>query len=200
MIRRFDQNGIPHNPELVFDWSRAGTFPVALEIGCGDGEHALKYSLNHPEEYLIALERTTNKFQSFENKLKKLESPPANLLALQADALHWCAHNLENGPPLSHIFLLYPNPYPKEKQANLRFVNMPFMGYLLDHLKPGGTITMATNIKDHHLEALEKFPATWGLEVVENQRISPSSEPRTAFERKYLNRGEACYNLIVRKP
>ena len=200
MIRRFDKTGIPHNPELVFDWSRAGSLPVSLEIGCGDGEHALNYSLNHPEEFLIALERTTNKFQGFENKLQKLESPPPNLLALQADALHWCAHNLDQGPRLSRIFLLYPNPYPKEKQANLRFVNMPFMGFLLDHLKSGGTITMATNIRVHHEEALEKFQEIWGLEVVENRQISPSSEPRTAFERKYLDRGEGCYNLIVRKP
>ncbi len=200
MIRPFNKTHIPRLPNLEFDWSQAGSLPITLEIGCGDGEHALQFVHQNPQIFMIALERTNAKFQSFSKKLKNLASPPANLMATQADAIHWCAHNLEKGPMLSQIFLLYPNPYPKKKQANLRFVNMPFMGFLLEHLKPGGLITIATNINDYYLEARRNFLKTWGLEIYQETLISPSSMPRTAFERKYLARGETCYNLVLKKP
>ena len=39
---------------------------------------------------------------------------------------------------LNRIFLLYPNPYPKTKQAHLRWINRPFMPFLLDLFKKRG--------------------------------------------------------------
>lgn len=200
MIRPFDRAKIPRLLEPPFDWSQTRGLSVALEIGCGNGEHAIKFAQTHPQIFLIAIERTTNKFQSFTKKLKKMDPPPPNLVGYHADAIHWCAHNLGNGPKLSQIFLLYPNPYPKEKQANLRFANMPFMGFLLKHLKTGGQVTLATNIYEHYLEAHTNFSELWGLETLQGEPISPTAEPRTAFERKYLERGETCYNLVLKKP
>lgn len=201
MIRRFDKNSIPFREDLIFDWSCVPKGqPISLEIGCGNGEYAIKYAASHPSEFLIAIERTSTKFQAFQKKLNGLEEPAKNLFALQADAIHWAAHNLETGPLLDQIFLLYPNPYPKEKQANLRFANMPFTGFLVRHLRPGGRLVLATNMPFYYEEAKQKFPSNWHLDIHEDRTLNATWPPRTAFERKYMERGEACFNLIFSKP
>lgn len=161
-----------------------------LEVGAGAGDFALQYVANHPERFLIAIERTTNKFKSFQNKSSK----PENLLSLHADARSVVVHCI---PPKSieRIFLLYPNPYPKKKQANQRWHNMPFFDFLLTRLKSKGELIFATNIEDYFLEYVNALKQKTNLKLLEKNLIPISAKPRTAFEKKYLLRGEKCWNV-----
>jgi len=72
---------------------------------------------------------------------------------------------------------------------------------LLSCLKPGGEITLATNIRDYFEEAIEFGTTEWKLELVERgELIHPNvKRPRTHFEKKYLARGETCLNVIFQK-
>jgi hypothetical protein len=47
---------------------------------------------------------------------------------------------------------------------------------------------------------MENGPAIWGLKILENRILNLNEQPRTHFEKKYLERKEACYNLILEKP
>lgn len=200
MRRAFRGDLIPHLPEISgFDWNQTAGRRRALEIGAGTGLHALSFSSQHPDTFLIALERTLTKFSSFQRQISMLTTPPHNLFALQADALWWCAQNLNKAFPIDQVFILYPNPYPKKKQANLRFANMPFVGFLIEHMGRPSTLEVSTN-EEFYVEEVQKvLPTEWGLEIEVARKLPPGSQPRTAFEKKYLDRGEPCFQCIFRK-
>jgi tRNA (guanine-N7-)-methyltransferase len=196
-MRAFDPKSVPKPPGCPqFDWSKC-TDHLVFEIGCGNGMHPIAFAKQNPQSTVIAIEQTQNKFQSFEKKLKA--QPMPHLHAIRADALWWCAHNLQMSHFLDEIYLLYPNPYPKQSQANKRFHNMPFMGFLLKHLKVGGRVHVASNLRAYIKEAKTRFVSTWELTLDQEIALDHSFTPRTAFEKKYLERGETCKNLCFLK-
>lgn len=169
---------------------------LAIEIGCGAGLHPILWSQAHPTAGLIALERTKAKFSAFQQRLANHDC--SNVFAVNDDATRWLPNNLQES--VNEYFILYPNPYPKEKQANKRWYRSPFTHFILNSLKPCGRITMATNeafLKD---EALLYAKDCWSLDVVEYQTSKEQSwQPRTHFEKKYLKRQETCFNIVFQK-
>ena len=202
-MRDFDPNNLP----LIDDWGLPEGLPAPpldhpdlyLEIGCGTGDHALSFANFNPNKHLVAIERTNNKYRRFLNKFQKFK--PNNLSPIQADAILWSSQYLKKNS-LSGCFILYPNPYPKNKQSNLRWHNMPYFQHLITLLKPEAQIILATNIKDYANELKDVVSKNHShqLELSELTIIDPKKiEPRTAFEKKYLLRGETCYNIILNK-
>lgn len=164
-----------------------------LEIGAGRGLHAVQFAQTNPDKQLIAIERTKVKFEDFAKRAlaEKLD----NLTPVHADAIPWVVHAL---PPrsLDGVFLLYPNPEPKNAQQ--RWLNMPFFEFLISRLKPEAKVVLATNIEDYFEEAKAQTEQVWQLPFKAFE-VDKSSK-RTHFEIKYLARGETCYQLEITKP
>jgi tRNA (guanine-N7-)-methyltransferase len=172
------------------------SIPLDVEVGCGAGFHPLRYATSHPERFLVAIEHTRTRFERFAGRIAHHPALP-NLFPVHADAVAWVTHFL---PPASvdRYFFLYPNPYPKGWHV------MPFFGRVVETLKPGGTIVLATNEGFYFKEAKEYLVGAWGLEIQSEQELSvaaglPFGIPRTHFEKKYLARGETCFDLVARK-
>jgi len=172
--------------------------PLDLEIGSGVGLHPIQYTQRHLKRNLIAIEQTTNKYKKFEGRFKS-HNMPSNLLPIHADAVHWISHFLPK-KSLENCFILFPNPYPKKKQSNLRWVNMPFMSQLILCLKPGGRIHLATNVTDYAEEALDRFDSLWNLNKISYEKSSNSIHARTHFEKKYLAQNQTIHDLIFESP
>lgn len=192
-VRSFERAKVPMPPDfrrLALD----PNLPVDVEIGCGVGFHPLRYARANPDRQLVAIERTSEKFAKFQGRLERHPELP-NLFPIHGDAISWISHSFLP-ESVDRYFLLYPNPYPKEKQKNLRFHAMPFFSVVRATLKRGGTITLATNEEFYMLEARLMMREVWGFTLVECREISPNSMPRTHFEKKYLERGEKCWNLV----
>ena len=167
--------------------------PICIEIGAGKGKHALLFSQQHPELNLIAIERTREKFLAMQ-KQHHLEGC-SNLTVVHADAIAWTVHALYPAQA-QQIFILYPNPEPHNPAQ--RGLNMPFFEFLISRLAVNGTITLASNIPEYIAEAEQQLQQVWKLPF-EKQVIAADSA-RTHFEIKYLERGELCQQLIIRKP
>lgn len=189
LIRQFQAQRM-HAPR---DFQAIANTPVCVEIGAGKGKHALLFSGQHPEQTLYAIERTREKFLAMQ-KQHGLE-PRTNLQPVHADALPWIVHALYPAQ-VEQCFILYPNPEPHNPAQ--RWLNMPFFEFLLSRLQPNGQITLASNIPEYIAEAEQQLLALWKLPF-EKQVIAADS-PRTHFEIKYLQRGELCQQLIIRKP
>ncbi len=192
-MRAFDKTNIP-KPDVKVDIP-TNYSNLDIEIGCGVGFHPIDYAKNNPERLLIAIEKTKEKFDKF---LGRLERHPKikSVVPIHTNAVWWISHEVKPNS-VDKYFILYPNPYPKDPQK--RFFQMPFMYHLVETLKPGGTITLATNEKYYFDESLKNGQNIFGLKVAENKIVDPSGKPRTHFEKKYLERGETCYNLILQK-
>lgn len=201
-VREFDRSRVPTPQGLAsFVWPRSfkDGSPLDLEIGCGVGLHPIQYALANPCRRLIAIEHTREKFESFHRRWTSHDSP-SQLLPVHADAVHWVTHALKP-ETIGRVFLLYPNPEPKA--PNQRWLRRPFFAQLLSVVKPGGTITLATNIESYADEAILYATDFWNLSVLERRVLRavhhPTLSPRTHFEKKYLERGETCFDVTFLK-
>ncbi len=197
-MRSFNPDHIPV-PRLDTGLDRAlAQAHVDIEIGAGQGLHAVRYAQKNPGRHLIAIERTATRFHQLARR-HAAHPGLTNLHPVHADALSVFVHRIPE-QSIERIFLLYPNPYPKEKQANLRWHNMPFMQLLKSKLKPGGSLVLATNIEDYAGEAEEKMIAEWRFQLRTKKLLGAGDIPRTHFEKKYLERGEHCWNFEFINP
>ena len=187
-MREFKTDTIPQPrsavlaPQELFD----------LEIGCGAGLHPMLYSKSPPQQTLVAIERTREKFDKFLGRFKK-HGNPSHIIPVHDDAIHWITHRTQP-ESIGHIYILYPNPEPSNK--NQRFAHMPFMAFLVTRLINNGKIELATNIESYANECIDHFPH-YGLKLIDKR--APLAPGRTHFERKYLSRDERCFNLIFQK-
>ena len=169
---------------------------LVIEIGAGVGLHPIQYGLAHPNSMIVAIEKTSEKYQKMQRRLQHHHLD--NVYPVQANAIQWVSQNLHE-EEVDDYFILYPNPYPKASQRNKRFINMPFMQKLWQTLKIGGHLTLATNEDFYYLEAVETWQTLPFLEVIEIGRVPCDVKPRTHFEKKYLERGEQCWHCVVKK-
>ena len=161
-----------------------------LEIGCGDGEFSFSRALCFPERQIIAIEKTKNKIK----KVKSKPQLPSNLRVFHTNAVWWVSHFLPE-ESLDRLFILYPNPYPKKRQENMRWVNRPFMSYLLKRLKIKGQVEIRTNKKFYYTELKEKMEKNFPMMKCCQDMQLNNIPSETAFERKYKNQRSSCWSL-----
>ncbi len=178
---------------LLEKWLSSETL-LEVEIGAGVGLHAIQWSSQYPNRNLIAIERTHERSMKLKNRVS--QNQVNNVLPIQGDATLMIPHYLPSHS-IEKAHILYPNPNPLSKHKNQRWVHSPMMHNLLEALKPGNeNLVLATNIENYAQEALEGFTKIWGLKCVKNQSSPFDFEARTHFEKKYLERGESCFNLV----
>lgn len=171
-----------------------GNRKLVIEIGPGVGLHPLQYAKVNPDKFIVGIEKTTEKHTKFARRVQH-HPEVNNVMAIHANAVEWISKNIGENE-VSEYFLLYPNPYPKAAQKNKRLMHMPFMHYLINTMKTGATLTIATNMYFFYLDAKETIIE---LELVKDSIISITSKGRTHFERKYLQDGQKCYELVFKK-
>ncbi|TCB26420.1 DUF938 domain-containing protein [Acinetobacter sp. ANC 4633] len=167
--------------------------PVCVEIGAGKGKHAVLFSQQQPQSMLYAIERTREKFEAMQKQHQL--SDVKNLFPIHADALPWITHALYPAQ-VEQFFILYPNPEPHNPAQ--RWLNMPFFEFILSRLQFEGQVTLASNIPEYIEEAEQQLKEIWKLPY--EKQVIASDSARTHFEVKYLERGELCQQLIIRKP
>ena len=106
-IRSFRAEKI-RKPRNFIEPKFAPGIPLDLEIGCGVGWHPIHYARQNPDRFLVAIEHTRTRFESFERRTVR-HPELKNLMAIHADAIEWVTHVLMP-ESVERIFLLYPNP------------------------------------------------------------------------------------------
>lgn len=194
-MRIFKPEHVP-KPQGVADFSMSQVpqgLALDIEIGCGVGLHPIRYVQQNPDRYLVAIEQTRIKFEKFAGRLSHHEKMD-RLWPVHADAIEWITHFLVPSS-VDRFFILYPNPKPKNESQ--RWYAMPFMERLRDTLKPGGEIILATNEEYYVRGARRYMKDVWKFLIVKDSPVD--FRPRTHFEKKYLARGEVCWDLVFKK-
>lgn len=166
---------------------------LVVEIGPGVGLHPIQRAKANPNEFIVAIERTTEKFKKMQSRLSnhKLE----NLHIVHSDAVSWIYQNIAEGE-LNKVFILYPNPYPKASQSNKRFIDAPHMDVIFEKIRRGGEIISATNESKYYLELIKSWSGRNNLSIkIRALKSDNYSTHRTHFEKKYLASGQICYDV-----
>lgn len=169
--------------------------PLWLEIGFGGGEHLAHQASLHPEVGLLGCEPFVNGVGTLLVRLER--SGLGNVRIHPGDARDL----LELLPPacLARVFLLYPDPWPKTRHRDRRFMNAGNLGLLARAMAPGAVLRLATDIPDYVAHALAAVADSADFSVAPGA-AEPWDQPwpdwpGTRYEAKALRAGRRPHYL-----
>lgn len=161
--------------------------PVVLDLGCGTGESTIALAAQHTSCWVFGLDRSEHRLRRARDR-----SLPTNARFVRCDAAHFCSLACAANWDLHHLYFLYPNPYPKPGHLRRRWHAHPVFPTLA-RLQAG--MELRTNW-DLYAREFEMSLGVFGRQA--ECRSLEHMAPISAFERKYLGRGERC--VVVRSP
>ena len=183
------------DPQKVFDRPA----PVVLEIGFGTGDTLAEQALNQPQHNFIGIEVHRPGVGHLLSLIEKHKLNNIRIYCADAvEVLNQCIpdHSLDA------VQIFFPDPWHKRRHHKRRLIQKPFIDLLVQKLKPGGKIHLATdweNYAEHMLEIMKEAAqltntAADGLFVPR-----PDSRPLTKFESRGQRLGHGVWDLIFAK-
>ncbi len=187
--------GIPYTTEKINLPAVFGrTAPKILEIGFGMGDSTASIALAHPENDYLALEVHT---PGVGNLLQLIDTQEIkNLRIIQHDAVEVLRDMLDEAT-LDGVHIFFPDPWHKARHNKRRLIQTPFIAQLVDKLKPGGYLHVATDWQDYAEQVLAVLSAEPLLEnTVADYAPRPAYRPLTKFEKRGINLGHGVWDLF----
>ena len=191
--------GIPYKAEQL-DLAQAfgRSAPKILEIGFGMGDSTALIAQAHPENDYLCLEVHT---PGVGNLLKIIgEQGINNIRIIQHDAVE-VLRDMIGESSLDGVHIFFPDPWHKARHNKRRLIQSPFISSLMQKLKPGGYIHIATDWQDYAEQILSALSAEPLLQnTATDYAPRPDYRPLTKFEKRGINLGHGVWDLVfVRK-
>lgn len=185
-----------------------------LEIGFGDGDHLAEHSLQNKDICYIGAEVFKNgiaNLLSLITGIKKNDEVAENisLLPNRSDNLRIWDDDIRLLFPLlpdaclDKVFLLFPDPWPKKRHANRRFINPENLQTLARLIKPNGILRIATDHKTYKfwtLRQLHNCPYfEWTATCGNDWKNPPSDWVETKYQKKAIREGRKPVFLDFRR-
>jgi tRNA (guanine-N7-)-methyltransferase len=178
--------------DLATSFGRPG--PFVLDIGFGAGEALLALARARPDECVIGVEVHTTGLAAV-LEAAAVDSALANVRVVDGDVLDFLPRL--QAASLDVIRIWFPDPWPKQRQQHRRLVSPAVVTQLVDRLRPGGCLHLATDIADYSLHmqrVCDAEPRLAGGVV-----LRPSWRPVTRFEARGLTEGRQAVDLCYRR-
>lgn len=171
--------------------------PRILEIGFGMGESTATIAKAHPEVDYLALEVHT---PGVGNLLKLIDAEQiSNIRIIRHDAVE-VLRDMIGAATLNGVHIFFPDPWHKARHNKRRLIQAPFMAQLVQKLKEGGYIHIATDWQDYAVQILSVMKASPLLEnTVTDYAPRPAYRPLTKFEQRGLRLGHEVWDIIFRR-
>ena len=176
---------------------------VWLEIGFGGGEHFLEQLRQNPSISMIGCEPYTNGVAKL---LMHLSPGDYGRVFLWTEDVRYLLGSI---PPsyFSCVFILFPDPWSKNRHSQRRLISKEFMEQLWPTLQEGAFLYVASDNPSyiaHIWDALHDFP---GLILCEGPSSAdphtwasrPQDWPATRYEQKALKQGKKCAYMRFQK-
>jgi tRNA (guanine-N7-)-methyltransferase len=173
---------------------------VWLEIGFGAGEHLIWQAVENPHAGLIGAEPYVNGIVAALSALEarrlggRVKIYPEDAISL----LNWLPEAC-----LSRAFVLFPDPWPKQRHRERRIFSPMLLDKLSRLLRPGAELRFASDIADYAESAIEHASAHPDFEVA---RIFTSADrealpdwPMTRYEEKASKEGRSSTFISMRR-
>ena len=159
--------------------------PLHFEIGFGGGEHLAYRGDLLPNHGFIGAEPYLNGVAAALSQID--EAKLANIRLVHGDALQALARVPDGA--LTMLYLLHPDPWPKNKHAKRRMMNDGPVRMFADKLKPGGEFRFGTDhpvYLRHALMVMRRFTDVfeWVVESPRSWQNRPSGWCETRYEKK----------------
>ncbi len=169
------------------------TAPLEVDLGCGDGSFLVALAQQTPATNFLGVERLIGRVRSACRKIGALGLTNAKIV--QTDILHATQHFFAPGS-VDVFYLLFSDPWPKQRHHNRRVVNASFLRAAGRALKPDGELRIATDHAEYFAamrKLLSEFPR---FEIRSNHSLD---QPQTTFEKHFHSKGAEIHRLVLRK-
>lgn len=170
-----------------------------LEIGPGRGDFLFHLCASDPNKKVVAVELGGKRYH------KLVENAAArgikNLTLVYGDVRLAIMKELA-GVQYDNIYVLFPDPWPRNCHRHRRLLQKDFLQALLGKLKPGGHFTLATDVQDYAEWTLNNSMGAAGISnpagVGVRLQTLPASVP-TFFEQKWRAMGRRVWSVQLVK-
>ncbi len=197
--------------EVALAWQGAGgrldfarifgrTGPVHIEIGSGKGTFLVAQARAQGDVDFLGVEWARKFYRHAVDRIGRWGLH--NVRILRADA----ATFLREAVPADSVdcfHLYFPDPWPKKRHHKRRFLQSSNLEVLIQCLKPGGEIRIATDHADY-FEQIRRVASAFShiLDEIEFERPAGAREGEltgTNYERKYVTQSSQIYTIAFRK-
>jgi tRNA (guanine-N7-)-methyltransferase len=171
--------------------------PKILEIGFGMGETTATIAAAHPQSDYLALEVHSPGVGSLLKQIGELGL--TNVRIIQHDAVE-VLRDMIADVSLDGVHIFFPDPWHKARHNKRRLIQSPFVARLVQKLKPGGYIHVATDWQDYAGQILAVLSAESLLQnTARDFAARPDYRPLTKFEQRGLRLGHGVWDLVFRR-
>jgi len=142
MAQSWDQYAIEIKSELNLNQIFPEKTKVIMEIGSGMGEATAQIAKANPQVGYVAVEMHSPGLAALLILINQMELE--NIRLIREDATYLLANHIPDNS-LDGIHLLFPDPWPKNRQHKRRIVQSEFIEVVGRKLKQGGFIHIATD-------------------------------------------------------
>ena len=142
MAQSWDRYSIDVNSELNLNQIFPEKSKVIMEIGSGMGEATAQIAKANPQVGYVAVEMHSPGLAALLILINQMELE--NIKLIREDATYLLANHIPDNS-IDGIHLLFPDPWPKNRQHKRRIVQSEFIEMVGKKLKQGGFIHIATD-------------------------------------------------------
>ena len=167
--------------EIFPDVSR----PLEIDAGCGDGTFLMEMAAHYPERDFLGIERLGGRVSSIVRKCRRRGLTNVRVLCLETGySLRW----LLPAGCAARLHLLFPDPWPKARHAERRFMQPENLAALHRVIRPGGEVLFKTYHEAHFdaaTEAVDASPLFSRTPWLDAEEFYPITD----FEQLWLSQG-----------
>lgn len=173
--------------------------PVILEIGFGMGKSLAEMVRKNPDKNYIGIEV----HRPGVGKLLALvaEQGSDNIRIYEDDAVEVLKSSIHD-QSLSGVQVYFPDPWHKKRHNKRRLIQTDFVDLLVEKIKSGGVIHLATDWEpyaEQMLKVLSANPAIRNQIVEDVYAPRPEWRPETKFEQRGARLGHGVWDLLFEK-
>jgi len=157
---------------------------LIFDSGCGTGESTAWLADQHPKSFVVGIDKSEFRLEKHPATAPDSPSKPKNYRLVRADLVDFWRLALAAEVRLQKHYLLYPNPWPKEKHLMRRWYAHPVFPTVLSL---GGALEVRTNWKLYIDEMCEVLLEIGGISF-HSGALNPQAVI-SPFERKFLASG-----------
>jgi tRNA (guanine-N7-)-methyltransferase len=166
-----------------------------LEVGFGGGEHMVHQATLNPDVTLIGAEAFLN---GVAKALAHVEAAAVSNIRIHYGDARVLLEALPD-QCLERLYLLYPDPWPKERQKKRRFINPTNLEHFHRLLKPEGVFLFASDIPDYVAWTREHVTTHAGFMEKGDPTQPFENWTETRYEAKALREGRTPAYLNFHK-
>jgi tRNA (guanine-N7-)-methyltransferase len=167
--------------------------PITLELACGKGEYTVGLSQMFPQRNIIGVD--VKGARIWKGAGRTLEYGLSNAAFLRT-RIEMLANFFEQGE-VDEIWIVFPDPFPRESKANRRLTAPPFLDIYRKVVKPDGFVHLKTddqNLYEFTLETLQAHEGATLLyhndDIYKGPLPFPELDIKTFYERQHLAAGK----------